>query len=67
MLEVSNVPDLEKQIDLEKLKHKSLRKEFNLYKEMAQSLVLVSRKCEQRLCAKASSSVSRIKTLRPSC
>ena len=31
-----HVPDLEKQIDLEKLKHKSLMKEFNLYKEMAQ-------------------------------
>ncbi len=31
-----HVPDLEKQIDLEKLKHKSLIKEFNLYKEMAQ-------------------------------
>ena len=30
-----HVPDLEKQIDLEKLKHKSLMKEFNLYKEMA--------------------------------
>ena len=30
------VPDLEKQIDLEKLKHKSLMKEFDLYKEMAQ-------------------------------
>ena len=30
------VPDLEKQMDLEKLKHKSLMKEFNLYKEMAQ-------------------------------
>ena len=31
-----HVPDLEKQIDLEKLKHKSLMKEFNLYREMAQ-------------------------------
>ena len=31
-----HVPDLEKQIDLEKLKHKSLMKEFNRYKEMAQ-------------------------------
>lgn len=31
-----HVPDLEKQIDLEKLKHKSLMKEFNHYKEMAQ-------------------------------
>ena len=31
-----HVPDLEKQMDLEKLKHKSLMKEFNLYKEMAQ-------------------------------
>ena len=31
-----HVPDLEKQIDLEKLKHKSLMKEFNIYKEMAQ-------------------------------
>ena len=31
-----HVPDLEKQIDLEKLKHKSLMKEFNLYKEMSQ-------------------------------
>ena len=31
-----HVPDLEKQIDLEKLKHKSFMKEFNLYKEMAQ-------------------------------
>lgn len=31
-----HVPDLEKQIDLERLKHKSLMKEFNLYKEMAQ-------------------------------
>ena len=31
-----HVPDLEKQIDLEKLKHKSLMKEFNLYEEMAQ-------------------------------
>ena len=31
-----HVPNLEKQIDLEKLKHKSLMKEFNLYKEMAQ-------------------------------
>lgn len=31
-----HVPDLEKQIDLEKLKHKSLMKEFILYKEMAQ-------------------------------
>lgn len=31
-----HVPDLEKQIDLEKLKHKSLMKEFKLYKEMAQ-------------------------------
>lgn len=30
------MPDLEKQIDLEKLKHKSLMKEFNLYREMAQ-------------------------------
>lgn len=31
-----HVPDLEKQIDLEKLKHKTLMKEFSLYKEMAQ-------------------------------
>ena len=31
-----HVPDLEKQIDLDKLKHKSLIKEFNIYKEMAQ-------------------------------
>ena len=31
-----HVPDLEKQMDLEKLKHKSLMKEFNLYKEMSQ-------------------------------
>ena len=31
-----HVPDLEKQIDLERLKHKSLMKEFNLYKEMVQ-------------------------------
>lgn len=30
------VPDLEKQIDLDKLKHKRLMKEFCLYKEMAQ-------------------------------
>jgi chromosome segregation protein len=30
-----HIPNLEKQIDLEKLKHKNLMKEFNLYKEMA--------------------------------
>lgn len=30
------VPDLEKQIDLDKLKHKRLMKVFNFYKEMAQ-------------------------------
>lgn len=30
------VPDLEKSIDLEKLHHKSLMKEFNIYKELAQ-------------------------------
>lgn len=31
-----HVPDLEKAIDLEKLHHKSLMREFNLYKEQAQ-------------------------------
>jgi len=31
-----HVPDLEKAIDLEKLHHKSLMREFNLYKELAQ-------------------------------
>ena len=31
-----HVPNLEKQIDLEKLHHKNLMKEFNLYKEQAQ-------------------------------
>ena len=31
-----HIPDLEKAIDLEKLHHKSLMREFNLYKEQAQ-------------------------------